>query len=189
MDVAFNGEPAIVLKTLTSAFNGLGYRIDIKSFSVVNGGGELKALGVGNRPFNPKAVGETLAVQGVMINTIRFDSDVFSITMNADRAIWNVPLLSSDEAIELKKTLSPQWFRVEEAQTIRVEPSYNGKWYPDVAVYDPSMHLLSSFRSLTPEDEFQFELPHGAYYLKISNVYGMKVLSEGMLITSLAPER
>ena len=187
--VIFSGEPAIALKTLSSAFNALGYRIDIESFSVVNGSGELRATVVGNRPFNPTVVGETLKDQGVIIDNIHFDSNELSMNVNAERAIWNVPLLGSEEKTELKRVLSPQWFRVDEAQAIRIESSYNSKWYPDIAVYDASMHLLSSFRYLSPKEEFQLELPHGAYYLKISNIYGMKVLSEGMWIASLNPEQ
>jgi hypothetical protein len=188
--VTFSGEPAVALKTLGTAFNTLGYRLDIESFIVANGSGELRGEGVGNRPFNPSIVGEMLKEQGVGIVSAYFDSkNTFVMSINVENGIWNVPLLGRDEGYEIKKVTSPQWFHLEEAQFIRVEPSYGSKWYPDVAIYDTSMQLLSSFRSLTPKEEFQSELPHGACYLKISNVYGMKVLSGGMWIASTNPEQ
>lgn len=184
--IGFTGEPTVSLRTITQAFNAVGYRFDLKSLSVENGSGELAGTALGNRPFLPAVLAENLKEQGIRIDSAHVDQNGLIMVLNTQNAFWNAPLLGSDEGSELKRMNSAQWFRVEEGQSIRIQPPYTGKWYPEIAVLDASMHLLASYRSLEPKDEFQSELPPSAYYLKISNTQGMKVLKEGMWIESMS---
>ena len=163
--------------------------MDIDTLDIKNNSGELSATAIGNKLFNPTALSENLKEQGIKIEKAHLDKSDLTMTLDTQSGEWNVPLLGSDEGVELKRVNVAQWFRVEAGQHIRIEPPYVGKWYPDVAVLDISMSLLSSFRSLEPKEELAFELPKGAYYLKISNAQGMKVLREGMWIESLSPGR
>jgi hypothetical protein len=187
--IGFTGEPAVSLRTITQAFNAIGYRFDISSLSVENGSGEVQGTAIGNRAFIPAALGENLKEQGIVIESARTDQSGLALVLNTQNAIWSIPLLGSDEGSELKRMSNAQWFRVEAGQAIRIQPPYIGKWYPEIAVFDASMHLLSSYRSLEPKDEFQSELPPSAYYLKISNAQGMKLLKEGMWVESMSPGR
>lgn len=187
--IEFTGEPAVSLRIITQAFNAIGYRFDVRALSVEHGAGEVQGIAVGNKTFTPAVLGENLKEQGVRIESAHADQNGLSLVINTQNALWNAPLLGRDEGSELKRINSAQWFRVEEGQTIRIQPPYAGKWYPEIAVLDSSMHLLSSYRSLEPKEEFQFELPPASYYLKISNAQGMKVLKEGMWIESMSPGR
>lgn len=187
--ISFTGESAPAVRTITQAFNAIGHRLEIESISVDSGSGELYGAAIGNKPFNPSALGENLKEQGIRIEKAHMEKSTLSLVLDTQNALWNVPLLGSDEGAELKKGNAAQWFRVEEAQHIRIEPPYIGKWYPDISVLDSSMRLLTSFRSLEPKEELTFELPEGAIYLKVSNAQGMKVLKEGMWIESMSPGR
>lgn len=187
--ITFSGEPTLSIRTITQAFNAVGYKFDIDALAVHNSVGDLHGTAIGNKAFNPAALGENLKEQGIRIERAHFDTKGLTLVLDTQNALWNIPLLGSDEGSELKKVNSAQWFRVEEGQHIRIEPPYAGKWYPDIAVLDSSMQVLSSFRSSESKEEFQFELPQGAYYLKISNAQGMKVLKEGMWIESMSPGR
>lgn len=187
--IAFSGEPIVSIRTLTHAFNAVGYKLDIDTLSIQNGAGDLHGTAIGNKVFNPAALSENLKEQGIRMERAHLDKNGLSLIVDTRNAFWNIPLLGADEGSELKRANAAQWFRVEEGQTIRIEPPYTGKWYPDLAVLDSSMHVLSSFRSSEPKEELQFELPQGAYYLKITNAQGMKVLKEGMWIESVSPGR
>ncbi len=184
--IGFTGEPTVSLRTITQAFNAIGYRFDVKLLTVDNGRGELQGSAVGNRTFMPAVLGENLKEQGIRIDSAHVDQNGIALIVNTQNALWSVPLLGSDEGTELKRMNGAQWLRVEEGQSIRIQPPYAGKWYPEIAVLDASMHLLASYRSLEPKEEFQSELPPAAYYLKISNIQGMKVLKEGMWIESMS---
>lgn len=187
--ITFTGEPVVSIRTLTHAFNAVGYKLDVDTLAIQNRTGDLRGTAIGNKIFNPALLGENLKEQGIRIERAHLDKNRLSLIVDTRNAFWNIPLLGADEGSELKRANAAQWFRVEEGQIIRIEPPYTGKWYPDLAVLDSSMHALSSFRTSQPKEELQFELPEGAYYLKISNAQGMKVLKEGMWIESMSPGR
>ena len=188
-EIVFTGEPTVSVRTIMQAFNAIGYKFEVETFIVESGSGKLLGTAIGNKAFNPPALGENLKEQGIKIERAHMDDKGLILTLDTQKALWNTPLLGSDEGSELKRVNTPQWFRVEEGQNIRIEPPYTGKWYPDIAVLDVSMQVLSSFRSTEPKEELQFELPKGSYYLKVSNAQGMKVLKEGTWIESMSPGR
>lgn len=189
VQIRWEGEGLNALRTLTQSFNSIGYKLEIESLVYENSQGEIEAKALGNRAFAPSILAENLKEQGIVISHARYEGEKLTLSVQTQNGFWNIPLLGADEGIELKKASTPQWFRVEENQNIRIEPPYAGKWYPDIAVLDAQMGILSSYRSLEPKEEFQFELPAGSRYLKVSNAQGMKALKEGMWIESLSPGR
>ncbi len=185
-EISFSGDAMVSIRTITQAFHAVGYKFETEALRVENGSGELIGTAVGNKVFNPPVFSENLKEQGIKIERAHMNDKGLLLSLDTQNAIWNVPLLGRDEGSELKKVNSPQWFRVEAGQQIRIEPPYSGKWYPDIAVLDASMQVLTSLRSLESKDELQFELPEGSYYLKVSNAQGMKVLKEGMWVESMS---
>lgn len=186
--ITFIGEPTLSLRTITHSFNSQGYKLEIDSFTTQNNTGELSATATGNKPFNAAVLDENLKDEGIRIEKMYSDRGELFLVLNTENAIWNLPLLEGDDGSEVKRVSNAQWFRLERSKSIRIQPPYVGKWYPDIAIYNRSMGVLSSFRATEPKGEFQFELPPEAYYLKISNAQGMKVLKEGMWIESMSME-
>lgn len=184
--IIFIGDPTVSLRTITQSFNSLGYKLEIDSFATQYNAGVLSAMVTGNKPFNAAVLDENLKNEGIRIEKMYSDRGELVLMLNTENAIWNLPLLEGDDGSELKRVSHAQWFRIEGSKSIRIQPPYIGKWYPDIAVYNRSMGVLSSFRATEPKGEFQFELPPEAYYLKISNAQGMKVLKEGMWIESMS---
>jgi len=187
--IEFTGDPSVAVKSLSQCFHSLGYRFDVESLSVHNQTGEIGATAIGIRPFNPELFEESLKESGIQTGAMHLAKGVLDIRADMQKTVWNASLLGSDEGVELQKTNASQWFRVDEGQSIRIQPPYSGKWYPDITVLDGSMEVLYSRRSKKAEDEMEFELPPGARYLKVSNVNGMKVMQEGMWIESFSPGR
>lgn len=187
--ITFSGEPTASIRTITHAFNAIGYKLDVNSLSIEKNRGELSATAVGNKVFNASALGENLKEQGIVIQKAHLDAKGVVLELNTQNALWNIPLLEGDDGAELKRLSTSQWFRIEKVQSIHIQPPYAGKWYPDVSVLDTNMEVLSSLRSLKSEEELTFELPQGTRYLKISNTQGMKVLKEGLWIESVSSER
>ncbi len=183
--ISFSGQSTAAVRTITQAFNRLGYRLDIDLLSVDNNAGELNAIATGNKPFNLSALSENLKQQDIAIVKSEMNPTGVNIELDTQNVKWDIPLLGVDESTELTRVNAAQWFRIDESQKIRIAPPYTGKWYPEIAVLDSKMDVLYSLRSLEPHDEFLFELPHGAYYLKVSNAQGMKMMKDGMWIESI----
>jgi len=184
--VTFKGEAILSLRTVTQAFNTVGYKLDIGSFDFQNNSGELSAIAIGNKPFSISGLDENLKNEGIQIEKISLDNNDLALVVDTQGSIWNT-LLLQEEGVELKHVNTAQWFRIGKAQHIRIQPPYTGKWYPEIAILDQSMHLISSFRGADSKEELQLEVPDGAYYLKVSNVQGMKMLKEGMWIEPMNP--
>lgn len=187
--IVFTGKPIVTLRTITQAFNTVGYKFELNSLRIENNSGELHALVTGSKVFNAGALSESLKELGIKIEKAHIDSQVLAMKIDTQNADWNILVLGKDDGVELKRVSSAQWFRIEEEQIIRIEPPYVGKWYPDVAIFASTMELLLSFRSSEPKEELEFVVPQGAHYLKISNAQGMKLMKEGMWIESMSSER
>lgn len=141
------------------------------------------------KPINPTVLAENLQEEGMTLRYIRMNHGTMELGADATAAIWNVQSLGSDEGAQMQRSATPYWFRVEKGQTISIEPSYGGKWYPDISVLDITMRPLSTYRSQKSADVLKLSLPEGAYYLKISNTNGMKTLKEGMWVESMSEGR
>jgi hypothetical protein len=183
--ITFTGEPIVALRTIHNAFNSIGYRLDIQMFSAGSTSGELSAIAIGNRAFNGAALAENLKEENIRIEKARLEAQELDLILDVQDAKWNILTLGSDEGTELKRVAVPQWFQVNHAQRIRIAPPYVGKWYPDVAILNEKMDVVYSYRSSEPKEEWEIELPQGAFYLMVSNAQGMKMMKEGMWIESL----
>lgn len=187
--IAFSGEPSVAVKSILHTFSALGYRLDIGTFSTNKSSGVLEGMVSGIKPFTPEVFIENLKEEGMVINTVRVERGTFVLNVNAEKGIWTAPLIGKDEGVELQKSATSQWFRVEEDQTIRIQSPYVSKWYPEIAILNSSMEVLYSSRLGKAEDQIEIPLPSGAAFLKVSNTYGMKVLPAGMWVESLSEGR
>ncbi len=183
--VTFVGEAILSARIITHAFNNVGYRIDIHTFSFDGKQGELHGDAVGTRTFNARALAESLKEQGIRIERVLTAKNTLEIALDTHEGFWGVSRIDREEGAEIKKVTSPQWFRVEGGARIRIEPPYTGTWYPEIAVLNREMEVLNSFRSDLPKEEWVMDLSQEASYLKVSNTEGMKLLKEGMWIESV----
>lgn len=187
--ISFSGEPISSIRTIVQSFNSIGYKLDIESLVIREGRGELYAKAIGNKGFDPALLAENLKEQLIHIERVEVDKQKLTLLLDTQNVFWNIFILGRDESSELKKVNIAQWFRVESGQRIHIEAPYSGVWYPDIAILDSRMKVITSFRSIESKEELEFDLPEGACYLKISNTYGMKVLKEGMWIESSTPRQ
>lgn len=189
IEITYKGESAVAIRTILQGFASLGYRLDLESVETHGETGVLRGRAVGYKPLDPRILVENLQENGVVVERAGIQGSTLILATDARKGAWNVTLVGADEGSELQKVAAPQWFRIQENQTIRIQPPYASRWYPEIAVLGQSMEVLYSNRSTRPEDTFELALPSGAAYLKVSNTNGMKLLREGMWIESLSPGR
>ena len=135
-----------------------------------------------NKPFEARYFGEILQEHGMFLTKATLKDKKRLLTINASQARWEIPKISPDEGGQLEKSLTANWFRIDESSALTIEAPYDGKWYPEIAIFDDSMTLLASVREFSPKTKKEFSLPQGATYLKVSNANGMKLLKEGTYI-------
>lgn len=187
--ILFSGEPILALKAIQQSFHAAGYKLDVHTFSMEDSTGEIGGTAVGLKPFSIGMLRENVQEEGMALTRASTEQGVLKLVLDAANGAWSAPQIGSDEGAELKRSSNPQWFRIQGGQVLRFEPPYVGKWYPEIALLDASMRVLYAYRSAKATEEFELEVPEGACYLKVSNVWGMKVLKEGTWIESVTPGR
>lgn len=183
-NISVEGDPLVAFRTITQGFYSVEYKLENESFEQSGEVLKWRAKAIGNKGLNLVQLGEYFKEQGFIITRIELSKGELYLDLNGYNAHWNIAELGQDEATEIKKVSNPQWFRVRGSQIIRLESPYTTKWYPDIAILDEQMNLVSSLRSHEEKDELEFELPKEAYYLKVSHSQGMKLLKEGMWVES-----
>lgn len=176
-------------KIIYHVLGSMGFKVDMRRCSSIDGAVEMDLILAGKRPFDPTRFMEILDEHQIRGDSGEIKSKQLTIGLDASTAFWHLPAINEDEGAQLERTSLPYWFAVDKAHAISIEPPYGNKWYPEIAVFDNNMQVLASFRELKPKDHMSFKLPDHAVYLKISNANGMKMLKEGMWVESANDEQ
>ncbi len=168
----------IILQTLGAA----GQRVTVHRYKSDSDTTLMELSLSGRKAFDPRNFSEILGENGLVLTKGTIRDKRWQMEFDASQIHWNIPAITPDEGSQMEKSFTSNWFTVNQASVISIEAPYGNKWYPDVAVLDSALRVLSSMREFTPREQLTFSLPEGAMYLKVSNANGMKLLKEGMWI-------
>ena len=169
-------------KIILQAFNTVGQRINIHRYESNGEMTQIEILLSGRKVFDPKYFNEIVRANGMVITAGSMRDKKWMIEIDASSVLWQIPAITSDEGAQMEKSSVPLWFIVNETSALNIEAPYGSRWYPDIAVLDANMDVLSSEHSFQSQEKMSFSLPDGAMYLKVANSNGMKLLKEGMFI-------
>ena len=94
----------------------------------------------------------------------------------------NIKELKSDEELNLKRSLYAHWLNVSKVNSITIKSSRRNRWYPYIAYYDASLHLLKVVKSSEIAQEIDLDIPQGSKYIKISDLYTLKNVRDELTI-------
>jgi hypothetical protein len=86
----------------------------------------------------------------------------------------NVPILESEFDMSLKRSLYAHWLNVSKIKRLTIKSSRRNSWYPYIAYYDSSLHLLKVLREDSIRSKIHLNIPQNAKYIKISDLYTLK---------------
>lgn len=172
----------VAARIIVQALTTLGQRFTIHRYDRDDQTVQMSISMNGTRPFEPKYFGEILRENALVVSKGSVKNNQWTIVLDASDLKWNVSAITPDEGAQMEKSALSSWFVINQATAINIEAPYSGKWYPDVAILDSNMEVLSSLREFKPQEKLTFALPSGAMYMKVSSTNGMKLLKEGMWI-------
>lgn len=179
-----HGNNILSSKIIVLALNTVGQRASIHRYE---NDGETIRMEIslsGRKAFDSKYFSEILRENGLIITAGSVHDKKWTVEIDASTLLWQVPAITPDEGAQMEKSTTPAWFVVNQSRALTIEAPYGNKWYPDVAVLDANMEVLSSMRSFKSQETMSFTLPEGAMYMKVANTNGMKLLKEGIWIES-----
>ena len=101
----------------------------------------------------------------------------------SDARIEAIPL-SAGERRKIVRPLRPLWIDVSALRSLSISELPGSHWYPDVAVYDKMLNILSVHRSDERRGYLRLRLPEGARYVRIADRFTIDNLRSGLRLTA-----
>jgi len=135
---------------------------------------------------DPLVLENELEKSGCRIIDIERNSPVeWTYVIDMGVGFLNIDTLEPFEERALKRSLYAHWLNISKIKSLTIKSSRRNRWYPYIAYYDASLHLLKVIREDEIYRKITLNVPQNAKYIKISDLYTLKnVRDELTLIPS-----
>lgn len=120
-----------------------------------------------------------------IIDIVKKTPTEWEYSINMSEAHLNIPTLVSEEEMKLKRSLYAHWLNIGDIQTLGIKSSFRDDWYPHITYYDKQLHLLEVMKKDKKTRTLSLEIPKGAKYIKVSDMYTLKNVKDNLILTPL----
>jgi hypothetical protein len=182
-----SGSPLFFVKIMGDTLRNIGYYRYVTKASALNSSEFVWSISLTSEyATDPMILQKELQKSGCSIIDIDRNSTTnWSYTIDISNGYLNVEVLHTNEEIRLQRTLYSYWLDVSEIGEMNIHSSLRNKWYPYISYYDSSLHLLKVIKKDTKRNSIRLVIPSGAKYVKISDIYTLKNIRDGLLISPL----
>jgi len=107
----------------------------------------------------------------------------WTYVIDMGRAFLNVEKLHADMEVSLKHSQYAHWLDISKIKNLHITSSRRNSWYPYIAYYDASLHLLKVLKKDKICHELSLNIPPNTKYIKLSDMYNMKNIRDKLLLT------
>lgn len=112
------------------------------------------------------------------INRSREDSWHYIIDMSQARL--DLKTIKHKQSLTLHRSNHAHWIDVSQTKKITLQSLGKNNWFPNIAFYDKTMHLLKVYKRDKKTWKVTFNLPKSCVYIKIDDLYSLKNIREGL---------
>ncbi|WP_324172122.1 hypothetical protein [Sulfurimonas sp.] len=182
-----SGSPLFFVKIMGDTLRNIGYyRYVTKESNLDNSEFTWTISLTSEYATDPRILQNELAKSGCSIVDIDRENPTewtYIIDMRDGRL--NVEILEEDMEIKLKRSLYAKWVDVSNIKKLRITSSPRNSWYPYIAYYDSSMHLLKVIKRDRRRSKMILSMKENTYYLKISDIYTLKNIRDDLVLTPI----
>ena len=106
----------------------------------------------------------------------------WTYTIDIGNGYLNVRAIHPDEEFKLKRSLYAHWLNVSKIRSLKIKSSRRNRWYPYIAYYDSSLHLLKLIKRDKISKSLTLSMPKNAKYMKISDLYTLKNVRDELIL-------
>ncbi len=117
-----------------------------------------------------------------IIDINRNSKTEWTYVIDIAHAFLNVDELQVDEITTLKRSLYAHWLNVANIKELKIKSTRHNTWYPYIAYYDASLHLLKVVKENYVHYKINLEIPQNAKYMKISDLYTLKNIRDELTL-------
>jgi len=109
-----------------------------------------------------------------IIDIERNSSHEWTYVVDMTSGYLNIVKLQAKKKSRLKRSLYAHWINVSKIKSLTITSSRRNSWYPYIAFYDASLHLLKVVKEDEIYRKINLDIPRNTKYLKISDLYTLK---------------
>jgi len=179
-----SGPPLLFVKIMGDTLRNIGYYRYVTQESHLDSSEFTWSISlVSEYATDPLILQKELQKNGCSIVDLQRNSMTdWTYTLDMRDGHLNLDSLKAGQEMALKKSLSAYWLNVSEVKTLQIQSSKSNDWYPYIAYYDSSLHLLEVVKKNEKTSKIILELPKYAEYIKISDMYTLKNIKDSLVV-------
>ncbi|MCK9491273.1 MAG: hypothetical protein M0Q24_04225 [Sulfurimonas sp.] len=182
-----SGSPLFFVKIMGDTLRNIGYYRYVTQESNLNNSEFTWTINLTSEyATDPLILQQELRKSGSHIVDIKRDSATdwtYVVDMRDGRL--NVESLEDGIELSLKRSLYSKWIDVSKVKKLKISSSRRNSWYPYIAHYDASLHLLKVEKHDSKKTNLILELNDNTHYIKISDIYSLKNIRDDLTLMPL----
>jgi hypothetical protein len=179
-----NGYPLFFIKLISDSLRSMGYN----RFSITEAKQDIDGFYwtislTSEYMIDPTLLQNNLQKRACSIVNIERTSPIkWSYTVDIEHGELNVTPLKLRDELYLKKPVVDYWLNVEKGKVIKIRSISDNSWFPYITLYDKELHILKRVEYDVRTDRLRIELPKHTKYIKISDIYHLNNLKNGVKV-------
>lgn len=179
-----SGAPLFFVKIMGDSLRNMGYYRYVTKESTLNESEFVWTITFTSEyATDPLILQKELLKNGCEIIDIQRASALhWTYTVDMRDASLDIERLEQNKEFQLKRSLYAHWLDVSSIEKLKIKSSSRNNWYPYIAYYDRSMHLLEVIKKDKKVRSLSLEIPRYAKYIKISDMYTLKNIRDELVL-------
>ena len=179
-----SGSPLFFVKLMGDALRNIGYYRYVTTASNLNSSEFTWSIKLTSEyATDPLVLQTELNKSGSNIIDIdRTSATEWTYVVDMGNSFLNLMELEESQEIKLKRSLYAHWLNVAKIKKLKIVSSRRNNWYPYIAYYDSSLHLLKVIKEDERYSSLKLEIPKQAKYIKISDLYSLKNVKDSLTL-------
>ncbi len=179
-----SGPPLFFVKIMGDTLRNIGYYRYVTQESNLNSSEFTWTISL-NAEYatDPLILSRELKKSGCyIVDVVRDSSREWTYVVDMREGILNIPKLEDGVEVKLKRSLYAHWLNVSSIKKLEIVSSRRNDWYPYIAYYDSSLHLLEVIKRDKKKRKIRLHIPKSAQYIKISDLYTLKNIKDPLVL-------
>ncbi len=179
-----NGSPLFFVKLMGDALRNIGYYRYVTTASNLNSSEFTWSIKLTSEYATDPLVLQTELNRGGsnIIDIERSSATEWTYVVDMGGSFLNLVELENKAEVKLKRSLYAHWLNVAKIEKLKIVSSRRNNWYPYIAYYDSSLHLLKVIKEDERYSTLKLEIPKQAKYIKISDLYSLKNVKDALTL-------
>jgi len=179
-----SGSPVFFVKIMGDTLRSMGYFRYMTVDSTYDASEFVWSISLRSEyATDPLILQKQLQKSGAKIIDIERETPFeWSYTIDITDAKLNIIELQASKTVKLRHSLYAQWLNVSKIRTLKIKSSQRNRWYPYIAFYDASLHLIKLVKQDKIRKSILLNVPKNAKYMKIADLYTLKNVRDSLTL-------